>query len=101
MERNGRGYTFDVLRAKLLYGSPFVTRRPPRPTTASKEKPADSGKAGKKKRARSKRNAPSTQTNVQQLEQVRHSEDEFTELMRPPESYIKRFKHFEQMDFNF
>jgi transposase len=99
MERNGRGYTFDVLRAKLLYGSPFVTRRPPRPNTSAKEKPTDRRKKEKKRARRD--DAPSPNSNVRQLKRVRLSEDEFTESMRPPEGYIKRFKNFRQLNFDF
>lgn len=100
MQRNGRGYTFDVLRAKLVYGSPFVTRRPPRPPTVPKEISPNRRKRGGKKQVRGNGKA-SPGSNVRQLERIRRSEDEFIGLMRPPEGYVRRFEHFKQLDFDF
>lgn len=100
MQRSGRGYTFDVLRARLVYGSPFVRRRPPRPPAVRNEISSNRGKRGEKKKVRSD-GTPSRRSNVRQLERVRQTEDEFTGLMRPPEGYVKRFEHFRQLDFDF
>lgn len=101
IQRTGRGYSFDVLRAKLVYGGPFVTRRPVRPVADREGPPSDGRKARTKKRARGGGLSPSPQANVQQLGRVRQSEDEFTRLMRPPEAYVKRFGHLIQLAFPF
>ena len=102
MQRDGCGYTFDVARANLLYGSPFVTRRP---SLLKIEKAATqtNNEIKKKERKRSKRvgSKPSRPSNVQQLTQIRQAEDEFRELMRPPAGYVERFKHFKQLDFDY
>jgi transposase len=101
MQRIGRGYTFQVTRAKLLYGGRFSAQRATvLPGTGDVRR--QTTKAVKRKKKADRSDAPTNpQANVQQLERIRRSEDEFNELMRMPAGYVERFSHFNQLDFNF
>jgi transposase len=98
MQRHGRGYTFEVTRAKLLYGSPFVPRCP-FSLKDGREIGSQIRRPGKRKRKVLKADSPpNPNANVQQLKRILKGEDEFTELMRKPPGYVERFKHFTQLD---
>jgi transposase len=101
MQRIGRGYTFAVTRAKLLYGGQFSTQRTVISCNADGNR-QQTGRAAKRKKKASRPNAPpNPQANVQQLKRIRRAEDEFNELLRPSSGYRARFGHFKQLDFNF
>jgi transposase len=98
MQRTGRGYTFEVTRAKLLYGGKFSTSAPP---AQIKIRDTNVRPARSRRKARRTDAPPNPQANVQQLKRIRQSEDEFNGLMRRPAGYLERFGHFKQLDFNF
>jgi transposase len=100
MQRVGRGYTFEVTRAKMVYGNPFLTQRPQDAVNGSHSVQSNSS-AKRKKKAKRADAPPSPSANVQQLKQIRKSEDEFNELLRPPDGFVKRFRHFKQLDLTF
>jgi transposase len=101
MQRVGRGYTFEVTRAKMIYGSPFLARGS-RDTAIRKNNQAQTNpNVKRKKRAKRADVPPNPKANIQQLKRIRRSEDEFNELMRPPAGFVERFKHFKQLDFTF
>lgn len=101
MQRLGRGYTFDVTRAKLLYAGSFsVQGARTSPTPRSSRQLADPA-ARRKRKARRSDAPPNPQSNLQQLKRIRQSEDEFNQLLRTPAGYVERFRHFGQLDFNF
>lgn len=101
MQRIGRGYTFDVTRAKLLYGGPFSTQVVGLSDSAESNRRQTDRLAKRKKKVARSDAPPNPQANVQQLKRIRRAEDEFNELLRPPAGYIARFSHFKQLDFNF
>lgn len=101
MQRVGRGYTFEVTRAKLVYGYPFLTQRPGNGVNEVNH-PSRTGPTAKlKKKAKRADAPPNPSANVQQLKQIRKSEDEFNELMRPPDGFVARFAHYTQLDLTF
>jgi transposase len=101
MQRVGRGYTFEVTRAKLVYGCPFVTKRPNDGTAQGAFLTRPVRPAKRKKRARRADGPPNPSANVQQLKQIRKAEDEFNELLRPPDGYVARFSHFTQLELTY
>lgn len=98
MQRIGRGYTFEVTRAKLVYGCPFLKQRL---LNGVNDLSGPGHPAKRKKKAKRVDAPPNPSANVQQLKQIRKSEDEFNELLRPPDGYVERFRHFTQLDFTF
>jgi transposase len=82
-------YSFDIIRAKVLYGG-FAKRALPAPTRkmhALKDK---------LKKARPKaRRAPAPRTpanNSERLRQAQDSKDEFNDLLRQPDGWLERFQ---------
>jgi transposase len=99
MQRAGRGYTFEVARAKLLYGGKFSTSTQ---TKAATNNNTIGRRAKRKKKARPQDAPPNPHANVQLLKQIRLAEDEFNELMRPPKGFAERFEHLgQQLDLTF
>jgi transposase len=101
MQRIGRGYTFEVTRAKLVYGCPFLKQRLLNGVNGVNDLSRTSHPAKRKKKAKRVDAPPNPSTNVQQLKQIRKSEDEFNELMRPSDGFVARFGHFTQLDLTF
>jgi transposase len=100
MQRVGRGYTFEVTRAKMVYGNPFLTHRP-NDNAKVRSSQAQTKSSAKRKKAKRAEAPPNPSANVQQLNQIRKSEDEFNELLRPPDGFVERFRHFKQLDLAF
>jgi transposase len=94
MQRQGRGYDFETVRVRMLYREEVLPPREPHQFDAGKRV---SRRAGKK-RPRRKPNPASPRSNVGKTRRARKAHDQFTELMRPPQGFVDRFKHFEQMD---
>jgi transposase len=95
MQRQGRGYDFETVRVRMLYREEVLPPRPPHPL--------DKRRAGGpppfgKKRLRRRPDPASPHSNVGKMRRARKENDVFTELMRPPDGFIERFKHFTQME---
>ena len=94
MQRQGRGYDFETVRVRMLYREEVLPPREPHQFDAGKRV---SRRAGKK-RPRRKPDPASPRSNVGKTRRARKAHDVFTELMRPPQGFVDRFNHFEQLD---
>lgn len=94
MQRQGRGYDFDTVRTQMLYREQVNPARPPHPLDGRKEVNHSVGR----KLRRAKPNPRSPRSNVGKLRRARKANDVFTELMRPSQGFVDRFKHFDQLD---
>jgi transposase len=94
MQRMGRGYDFETVRARMLYRELVIPPRPPHPLDACRK--PDRHPGGKLKRHRPDPASP--RSNVGKMRRARKENDVFTELMKPPAGFVERFKHFEQLD---
>jgi transposase len=94
MQRQGRGYDFETVRARMLYRELVVPPRPPHPLGAGRTPIPRPGKKPERRRP----DPASPRSNVGRMRRARKKNDEFTELMCPPEGFVERFKHFEQLD---
>lgn len=94
MLRQGRGYNFETVRARMLYREVVVPPRTPHPLDAGRKPIRQPGRKLKRRRP----DPASPRSNVGRMRRARKKNDEFTELMRPPEGFVERFKHLEQLD---
>jgi transposase len=90
LQRQGRTYSFEVIRAKILYGG-FITKRP---AYNSRKREAKDASKGKRKRQRKRASNPnSVDSYVVRLKRLRESQDEFHQLLQPPDEWKARFEH--------
>lgn len=91
LQRQGRSYSFEVIRAKMLYGGGFITKRP---AYNSREWEMNVGSEGKRKKQRNRADAPnSLDSYVRRLKRLRESQDVFNQLLQPPDVWKARFTH--------
>jgi transposase len=90
IQRQGRTYSYEIVRAKMLYGGAFVVRRPPHPLDERGKRAARAGKesVGQRRRARREPSSQSPRSAVARLKRAREARDIFNELLRPPERLI-------------
>lgn len=94
MQRQGRGYDFETVRVRMLYREEVLPPREPHQFDAGKRVIRRAGK----KRPRRKPDLSSPRSNVGKTRRARKAHDVFTELMRPPQGFVERFKHLEQLE---
>lgn len=92
IQRQGRTYSYEMVRAKMLYGGAFITRRTP-PIIKLRSQYSQSQNATRRRKR--KKRPPSLQSpnsNVGRLMRARASRDIFTELLRTPPGWDARFQ---------
>jgi transposase len=94
MQRQGRGYDFETVRVRMLYREEVLPPREPHQFDAGKRVIRRPGK----KRPRRKPDPDSPRSNVGKTRRARKAHDVFTELLRSPEGFVERFKHFGQLE---
>lgn len=93
------GIDFETLRAKLILGEFFVTRRPPHPLdpTPITKRPEEADDKARKPKGKKKQAGP--HANTARLRRARESHDKTKGLIESPmknQKYAKRVKHLEQ-----
>lgn len=93
------GIDFETLRAKLILGDFFVTRRPPHPLDPPlpPKEPTDAG--GKARKAKREKKPPGPKANTVRLRSAREARDKTRGLPESPmknQGYANRFGHLEQ-----
>jgi hypothetical protein len=94
MQRQGRGYDFETVRARMLYRELVVPPRPPHPLAVGRMPIRKPGKKLKKRRP----DPASPRSNAGKMRRARKKNDVFTGLMGPPKGFVERFRHFEQLE---
>ncbi|HEX8290890.1 MAG TPA: transposase, partial [Pyrinomonadaceae bacterium] len=95
MQRQGRGYDFETVRIRMLYREEVLPPRPPHPLDGRQE---GARPLNWKKRPRRRPDPASPRSNVGRMRRARKEHDVFTELTRPPQGFIERFRHLEQLE---
>jgi transposase len=94
-QRLGKGYRFWVIRAKVIHGGGFVTRRPPHPLAAKRRRSRAVSAKGRKKKPRSAPDEENPDANVERLKRAYEERDQVKNLkLAKPEksrSWVKRF----------
>lgn len=96
-QRLGKGYRFWVIRAKIIHGGGFVTRRPPHPLDAGRWRASATSTNGRKKKKKTRRTpgAENPNANVERLKRAYEERDRTRNLRLPkPEdsgAWVKRF----------
>jgi transposase len=99
--RLGSGYSYEIIRAKVVHGGILVKRRPPHPLDDKPQRttPSRTTRRGKKKRSRINSDA-----NVLRLEKAREERDETKGLILNPydsQGWTDRFETTAQLKFGF
>lgn len=92
----GNGYTYEVLRSKIIHGGLLVRRRPPHPLD---EKPLVKKKPRATKRGKKNLHKINPEANVVRLERVREERDETRNLFAKPQedkAWSARFRQLNQ-----
>jgi transposase len=95
MQRQGRGYDFETVRTRMLYREEVLAAGATQPPVIEEKKTTQS-RGSKPKRRKPDRHSP--RSNAGKLVRARRDNDVFTELMRPPQGFVDRFKDFGQLD---
>jgi hypothetical protein len=96
----GNGYTYEVLRIKLLHGGLLAKRRPPHPLDETPKV----AERGRQRRRGGKDQAINPRANVARLERVREERDATRNLIAKPQEdpgWLARFGDREQPDLSF
>jgi hypothetical protein len=99
--RLGSGYSYEIIRAKVVHGGILMKRRPSHPLDDKPQRtaPSRTGRRGKKKRSRINPDA-----NVLRLEKAREERDETKGLILNPhdsQGWTDRFETTAQLKFGF
>lgn len=94
VQREGRAYSYEIVRAKMLYGGAFVTRRPPHPLDkADKAIPHKNAVKPKRRSKRAPSPSDSSNSKVARLRRAREEQDQILKSVRGNEGWRARFKH--------
>lgn len=90
MQRQGRTYSYEIIRAKLLYGGGISKRRDTAPGEAKEETVA--GDVARRRRARRAPSPHSPASVVRRLRIAREAQDQLAKLLREEGRWHERFK---------
>jgi hypothetical protein len=97
-QRTGKGYRFWVIRAKVIHGGGFVTRRPPHPLASARKRSCTGSKMkGQDRQDGQSAGEENPQANVERLKRAYEERDQTKKLKqsnpRDNKAWVKRFGH--------